>query len=46
MFDVAYVGILVADAIAKPVDEIPGRGKLGLIDRIELYTGCAVNAAY
>lgn len=46
MFDVACVGILVADAIAKPVDAIPARGKLGLIDRIELYTGgCAVNAA-
>ena len=46
MFDVACIGILVADAIAKPVDIIPETGKLGLIDRIELYTGgCAVNAA-
>lgn len=46
MFDVACIGILVADVISKPVDEIPERGKLGLIDRIELFTGgCAVNAA-
>jgi len=46
LFDVACIGILVADVISKPVDEIPERGKLGLIDRIELYTGgCAVNAA-
>lgn len=46
MFDVACVGILVADVISKPVDKIPERGKLGLIDRIELYSGgCAVNAA-
>jgi len=46
LFDVACIGILVADVISKPVDEIPERGKLGLIDSIELYTGgCAVNAA-
>lgn len=45
MFDVACVGILVADVVSKPVDKIPDRGKLGLIDRIELYTGgCAVNS--
>jgi sugar/nucleoside kinase (ribokinase family) len=46
VFDVVCVGILVADAIAKPVDVIPERGKLGLIDRIELHTGgCAVSSA-
>lgn len=46
MFDVACVGILVADVISKPVDVIPDRGKLGLIDKIELYTGgCAVSSA-
>lgn len=46
MFDVVCIGILVADVTAKPVDSIPRRGELGLIDRIELYTGgCAVNSA-
>lgn len=46
MCDVVCIGILVADAIAKPVDCIPDRGKLGLVDRIELHTGgCAVSSA-
>jgi sugar/nucleoside kinase (ribokinase family) len=46
LFDVVCLGILVADVIAKPVDMIPERGKLGLIDRIELYTGgCAVSSS-
>jgi len=45
MFDVTCVGILVADAIAKTVDELPGRGKLALVDRLQLFTGgCAVNS--
>lgn len=39
MFDVVCIGILVADVISKPVEKIPDKGKLGLIDRIELHTG-------
>lgn len=46
MFDVACVGILVADAICQTVDTIPERGKLGLIDKLQLYSGgCAMSAA-
>jgi sugar/nucleoside kinase (ribokinase family) len=46
MFDVACLGILVADAIAKTVDEIPERGKLMPIDHISLHTGgCAMSSA-
>ena len=50
MYDVVSVGILVADAIAKPVAQIPDKGKLGLVDSIALYTGgnaatCAINVA-
>lgn len=45
MFDVACVGILVADVIAKPVDSIPKPGLLERIDSIAIYSGgCAVNA--
>lgn len=45
MYDVACIGIFVADCIAKTVDKIPERGKLGLIDSLKLYTGgCAMNA--
>jgi len=46
MYDVICVGILVADAMAKPVNQIPEKGKLALVDAITLFTGgCAVNAA-
>ncbi|NJD03542.1 MAG: carbohydrate kinase family protein [Ruminiclostridium sp.] len=46
MFDVACVGILVADAIARTVNNLPDKGKLDLVDKIELFTGgCAVNTA-
>lgn len=46
MFDVTCIGILVADAIAKVVDEMPEKGKLQPIDQISLHSGgCAVNAA-
>jgi len=45
MFDVACIGILVADLIAKPVDKIPEAGLLERIDSIELYSGgCAMSA--
>lgn len=46
MFDVACIGILVADAICKPVTALPERGKLQPIDSIKLYNGgCAMSAA-
>lgn len=46
MYDVACIGILVADCIAKTVDELPEAGKLKKIDSIKLYSGgCAMNAA-
>lgn len=46
MFDIICIGIVVADIIVKPVDKIPHRGKLELIDSIELFSGgCAANAA-
>jgi sugar/nucleoside kinase (ribokinase family) len=44
--DVVCVGILVADAIARPVDELPPRGSLGLVEEVTLRAGgCAVNTA-
>ncbi len=46
MYDVACVGILVADIIARTVDEMPDRGKLALVDQLNLFTGgCATNTA-
>jgi Sugar kinases, ribokinase family len=46
MFDVACIGILVADSITKTMDEIPEKGTLKLIDNIALFSGgCAMNAA-
>ncbi|MDR0406372.1 MAG: carbohydrate kinase family protein [Clostridiales bacterium] len=46
MYDVACIGILVADIIAKPVDAIPGKGLLGLVDGITLHSGgCAMSAS-
>lgn len=46
MHDVVCVGILVADAIAKPVKKIPEKGKLELVENLALYTGgCASNSA-
>ena len=46
MIDVACIGILVADVIAKPVDEIPKSGLLTRISSIETFSGgCAMNAA-
>lgn len=46
MFDVVCVGVIVADAIAKPVHTIPAKGKLELVDSLALYTGgCAASAA-
>ena len=44
MADVTCLGILVADVVGKPVDVVPERGKLTLVDTMELHTGgCASN---
>jgi sugar/nucleoside kinase (ribokinase family) len=44
--DVVCLGILVADAIARPVDELPPSGSLGLVDDITLRGGgCGLNTA-
>lgn len=44
MSDIVCVGILVADVLGKPVDSIPEKGKLGLVDKISLQIGgCAAN---
>lgn len=44
--DVVCLGILVADAIARPVDDLPERGSLGLVESVSLHGGgCALNTA-
>ena len=44
MADITCLGILVADLVGKPVDEYPARGKLTLVDQLELHSGgCAAN---
>jgi sugar/nucleoside kinase (ribokinase family) len=44
--DVVCLGILVADVICRPVDELPERGTLGLVGQVELRGGgCALNTA-
>ena len=44
MFDVACLGIMVADIVARPVTKLAARGQLALVERMELHTGgCAVN---
>lgn len=46
MIDVVCLGILVADAIARPVEALPRRGALALLDEISLHGGgCALNTA-
>jgi sugar/nucleoside kinase (ribokinase family) len=45
MTDVLCLGIMVADLVARPLVEMPARGRLTLVDQMELHTGgCAVNA--
>jgi sugar/nucleoside kinase (ribokinase family) len=47
LMDVLCLGILVADVVAKPIEEMPGKGKLQLVDAMELHTGgCASNTGY
>jgi len=44
--DVVCLGILVADVICRPVDDLPARGTLGLVEEIELRGGgCALSTA-
>lgn len=44
MADVVCLGILVADLVGKPVGDYPDRGKLVLVDQLELHSGgCAAN---
>lgn len=44
MADISCLGILVADLVGKPVDKYPERGKLVLVDQLELHSGgCAAN---
>jgi sugar/nucleoside kinase (ribokinase family) len=44
--EVLCAGIIVADAIASPVDEIPDKGRLALVDSVQLHTGgCALSTA-
>jgi sugar/nucleoside kinase (ribokinase family) len=46
MADVVCLGILVADVIARPVDELPPAGSLRLVESISLRGGgCALNTA-
>ncbi|MGI5959914.1 MAG: carbohydrate kinase family protein [Massiliimalia sp.] len=39
MYDALCVGILVADVLAKPVDAVPEKGLLNLVDSIEMFNG-------
>ena len=44
--DVVCLGILVADVIARPVDDPPTPGTLAFVDAIEVHAGgCALNTA-
>lgn len=46
IYDVACIGILVADVIVTSVDKIPTGGRLALVDSLKLYSGgCAMNAS-
>jgi sugar/nucleoside kinase (ribokinase family) len=44
MPDIACLGILVADLLGRPIDGLPPRGRLGLVDHMALHIGgCAAN---
>jgi len=44
--DVVCLGILVADVIARPVDQLPDRGTLALVEDVRVHGGgCALNTA-
>lgn len=44
MNEVTCLGILVADVVGKPVERLPDRGKLMLVDRMELHGGGCANS--
>ncbi len=44
MAEVTCLGILVADVVGKPVDQTPERGKLTLVDTMELHIGGSVTS--
>ena len=44
MSDVTCLGILVADVVGKPIEAMPERGKLSLVDRMELHAGGCANS--
>ena len=44
MSEITCLGVLVADVVGKPIEKMPDRGKLALVERIELHSGgCAAN---
>ncbi|MCC6728003.1 MAG: sugar kinase [Chthonomonadales bacterium] len=44
MPDIACLGILVADLLGRPIDSLPPRGRLGLVEEMTLHIGgCASN---
>ena len=46
MPDIACLGILVADLLGRPIDSLPERGRLGLVEQMTLHIGgCAANTA-
>ncbi|MEX2234414.1 MAG: carbohydrate kinase family protein [Cyclobacteriaceae bacterium] len=46
MADIVCVGILCVDALGKPVDSLPEKGKLKIVDNISLQIGgCAANVS-
>jgi sugar/nucleoside kinase (ribokinase family) len=46
MADIACLGILVADLLGRPIDQLPPRGRLGLVEEMRLHIGgCASNTA-
>jgi sugar/nucleoside kinase (ribokinase family) len=43
---IVCLGIMVADVVGRPLRSLPDRGRLVLVDEMELHTGgCAVNTA-
>lgn len=46
MKSILCIGNIVADVVARPVHAMPDKGKLNLVDNIELHSGgCAANSA-
>lgn len=44
MKGIACLGIVVADLVGRPIDSLPPRGRLGLVDQMSLHVGgCAAN---